>query len=85
MAGLYILQVNQRVRIRRTGGGSFRAPSESAKGSMGAIAPQQTDDWAGTLLEMEPDAMVTYYVTIDGGSTELIAADWLEPARPGDE
>ena len=80
MTGVYLLRVEQRVRVRRAGGGSHRAPSESVKGTLGTIAPQQTDDWAGTLLELPSDTIVTYYVTIDGGNTELLAADWLEPA-----
>jgi hypothetical protein len=83
MAGLYTYEVNQRVRIKPDGGSGHRPPSESAKGGLGTIAPQQTDDWAGTKLEFEPNTIVTYYVSIDGGITELIATDWLEPARPG--
>lgn len=83
MAGVYAFQVNQRVRIKTVNASSNKSPTESAKGALGTIAPQMTDDWAGTLLEMEPDTVVTYYVAIDGGSTELIAADWLE-AEPDD-
>ncbi len=80
MAGVYTFQVNQRVRIKTASESNNRPPTESAKGALGTIAPQMTDDWAGTLLELEPGTIVTYYVVIDGGTTELIAADWLEPA-----
>ena len=65
MAGLYTFDVNQRVRIKQAGGSGHRPPPESAKGGFGTIAPQQTDDWAGTKLEFPPDTIVTYYVTID--------------------
>ena len=51
MAGLYTFDVNQRVRIKQAGGSGHRPPPESAKGGFGTIAPQQTDDWAGTKLE----------------------------------
>ena len=83
MAGDYTFKVNQRVRIKTANTSSNRPPTESAKGALGTSAPQMTDDWAGTLLEMEPGTVVTYYVAIDGGTTELIAADWLESAPPG--
>ena len=83
MAGLYTFDVNQRVRIKQAGGSGHRPPPESAKGGFGTIAPQQTDDWAGTKLEFPPDTIVTYYVTIDRGITELIATDWLERAPLG--
>lgn len=78
MAGIYSFNVDQRVRIKTTSESKNRPPPESAKGSLGTIAPQMTDDWAGTLLEFEVGTVVTYYVAIDGGATELIAADWLE-------
>ena len=85
MAGVYNFQVNHRVRIKTTSTSSNRPPAESVKGALGTIAPQMTDDWAGTLLEMEPGTVVTYYVTVDGGATELIAADWLEEVSSGTE
>ncbi len=81
MAGLYTYDVKQRVRVKGAGGSNHRPPPESAKGALGTIAPQQTDDWAGTKLELPADTIVTYYVEIDGGITELIAIDWLEPVR----
>jgi hypothetical protein len=84
MAGVYNFQVNQRVRIKTASESNHKPPTESVKGALGTIAPQMTDDWAGTLLELEPGTIVTYYVVIDGGTTELIAADWLEPASAGE-
>ena len=39
-----------------------------------------TDNWAGTKLELDPGIPNVYYVALDGGATELIAEDWLEPA-----
>lgn len=80
MAGPGNFTINQRVRIKQADGGIHRAPSDSAKGGLGTIAPQLTSDWAGTFLELEPGTPWTYYVTIDGGVTELISEDWLEPA-----
>ncbi len=74
----YRFQVDQRVRIRRRGGGNHRQPSESSRGTLGTIAPQMTDDWAGTKLELEAGVPNVYYVELDGGITELIAEDWLE-------
>ena len=76
----YRFQVAQRVRIRSRGGGNHRQPSESARGTLGTIAPQMTDDWSGTKLELEANFPNVYYVALDGGITELIAEDWLEPA-----
>ena len=76
----YHFQVDQRVRIRRRGGGKHRAPSESSRGTLGTIAPQMTDDWSGTKLELEAGIPNVYYVTLDSGLTELIAEDWLESA-----
>lgn len=76
----YRFHVDQRVRIRTRGGGKHRQPSESTRGTLGTIAPQMTDDWSGTKLELESGIPNVYYVTLDGGITELIAEDWLEPA-----
>lgn len=76
----YRFHVDQRVRIRSRGGGKHRQPSESARGALGVIAPQMTDDWSGTKLELEPGIPNVYYVVLDSGSTELIAEDWLEGA-----
>ena len=76
----YQFQVDQRVRIRRRGGGKHRQPSESSRGTLGTIAPQMTDDWSGTKLELESGIPNVYYVVLDSGATELIAEDWLEPA-----
>ncbi len=75
----YRFHVEQEVRIRRRGG-KHRQPSESARGTLGTIAPQMTDDWSGTKLELEPGIPNVYYVTLAGGITELIAEDWLEAA-----
>ena len=83
MAGSFRFDVNQRVRIKIADGGAFWPPTESAKGGLGTIVPQLTQDWAGTRLELEPGAPRTYYVSIDGGSTELIAEGWLDPADQG--
>ena len=80
MAGIYNYSVNQRVRIKASDGGGFRPPPDSAKGALGIIAPQLAADWTGTRLAQEPGDLYTYYVTIDGGDTELICEDWLEPA-----
>ena len=80
MVGRYTYTVNQRVRIKTTNGGTHRPPSDAAKGGLGTIAPQMTSDWSGTRLALEPGTPPIYYVTIDGGATELIAEDWLEPA-----
>ncbi len=74
----YQFQVDQRVRIRRRGGGKHRQPSESSRGALGTIAPQMTGDWSGTKLELESGIPNVYYVTLDSGATEIIAEDWLE-------
>ncbi|MED5589279.1 MAG: hypothetical protein VX654_05100 [Chloroflexota bacterium] len=79
----HIYKVDQRVLIRSRDGGPFMPPSEGAKGSLGVIAPQLFQEWAGTFLEREPDVPPEYYVTIDNGITETISEDWLEPAPPG--
>ena len=76
----YQFHVDQRVRIRRRDGGKHRQPSESSRGTLGTIAPQMTDDWSGTKLELESGIPNVYYVVLDSGATELIAEDWLEPA-----
>ncbi len=76
----YRFQVDQRVVIRTRGGGNHRPPSESARGALGLIAPQMTDDWSNTTIALEPGIPNVYYVTLDSGSTELIAEDWLELA-----
>ena len=76
----YQFHVDQRVRIRRRDGGKHRQPSESSRGILGTIAPQMTDDWSGTKLELESGIPNVYYVVLDSGATELIAEDWLEPA-----
>ena len=76
----YRFNVDQRVRILTRGGGKHRQPSESSRGTLGTIAPQMTDDWSGTKLELEANIPNVYYVVLDGGITELIAEDWLEPA-----
>ena len=80
MAEIYNYSVKQRVRIKTSDGGKYRPPPDSAKGALGIISPQLTADWSGTRLALEPGALHTYYVTIDGGATELICEDWLEPA-----
>ena len=80
----FIFEINQRVRVKTAGGGNERSPSENAKGRLGTIVPQLTQDWAGTRLELEPGTLRTYYVTIDGGTTELISGDWLDRAGPGE-
>ncbi len=79
----YRFQVNQRVQVRARGGGKHRPPPESARGALGAIAPQMTDDWSGTKLELEAGTPNVYYVLLDGGTIELIAEDWLEQAPAG--
>ena len=76
----YRFTVDERVRVRRAGGGRHRPPPESVRGMSGTIAPQMTDDWAGTKLELAPGVPNVYYVALDGGATELIAEDWLEAA-----
>ena len=76
----YRFHVDQRVRIRSRGGGKHRQPSESSRGALGVIAPQMTDDWSGTKLELEAGIPNVYYVVLDSGATELIAEDWLETA-----
>ena len=83
MVSPYMFQVDQRVRIRTRGDGKYRQPSDSARGTLGTIAPQMTDDWSGTKLELESSIPNVYYVNLDGGTTELIAEDWLE-AAPAD-
>ena len=80
MVSPYRFQVDQRVRIRTRGGGRHRQPPESIRGGLGVIAPQMTDDWTGTKLELEPGTPNVYYVVLDSGVTELIAEDWLEDA-----
>ena len=80
----YIFVVDQRVRIRSRGGGKHRQPSESSRGTLGSIAPQMTDDWTGTKLELDAGIPNVYYVVLDSGLTELIAEDWLEPAPYGE-
>ena len=76
----YRFHVDQRVQIRSRGGGGHRQPSESSRGLLGLIAPQMTDDWTGTKLELEAGTPNVYYVLLDSGATELIAEDWLELA-----
>lgn len=80
MVSPYRFEVDARVAILRRGGGAHRQPSESARGTLGVIAPQMTDDWTGTTLELESGIPNVYYVTLDSGATELIAEDWLELA-----
>lgn len=80
----YAYENDQRVRIKIADGGSFRAPSENAKGKLGTIVPQLTADWTGTLLEHEAGIPRTYYVIIDGGATELISEEWLQRAEPNE-
>ncbi len=80
MVSPYRFHVDQRVQIRRRGGGRHRQPSESIRGALGVIAPQMTDDWSGTKLELEAGIPNVYYVALDSGLTELIAEDWLEDA-----
>ena len=84
MAVTFRFDVNQRVRIKLTDGGAYRPPSESAKGGLGTVLPQLTQDWAGTRLELEAGTPPTYYVSIDGGGTELIAEGWLVAAEQGE-
>ena len=84
MVSPYIFDINQRVRIKTAADGSYRIPSENAKGKLGTIVPQLTQDWAGTLLELEPGTPRIYYVTVDGGTTELIAEEWLDGAEPNE-
>ena len=76
----YRFAVAQRVRVKTRHGGKHRPPPESARGALGTIAPQQTDDWSGTKLELPAGLPNVYYVSLDSGQTELIAEDWLEPA-----
>ena len=80
MVSPYRFRVDQRVVIRSRGGGKHRQPSESSRGALGVIAPQMTDDWTGTKLELEVGIPNVYYVTLDSGTTELVAEDWLEQA-----
>ncbi len=70
--------VNQRVRVK-TSNGSQQTPSESARGAEGKIVEQLMDDWAGTRLALEDGETRLLYVELDGGSTEAISVDWLEP------
>ena len=80
MVSPYRFAVLQRIQIRIRGGGNHRQPPESSRGALGVIAPQMTDDWTGTKLELEAGIPNVYYVTLDNGSTEIVAEDWLEPA-----
>ncbi len=80
MVSPYRFNVAQRVQIRRRGGGKHRQPSESSQGTLGVIAPQMTDDWTGTWLELEAGLPNVYYVALDSGTIEIIAEDWLEAA-----
>ena len=80
MVSPYRFTVDQRVQIRSRGGGSHRQPPDSSRGALGIIAPQMTDDWTGTKLELESGIPNVYYVVLDNGTTELIAEDWLEVA-----
>ena len=80
MVSPYRFQVDQRVVVRRRGGGKHRQPADSTKGALGVIAPQMTDDWSDTKIALEPGIPNVYYVTLDSGTTELIAEDWLESA-----
>ena len=64
MVSPYRFHVDQRVVIRRRGGGKHRQPSESSRGALGVIAPQMTDDWTGTKLELEAGTPNVYYVTL---------------------
>ena len=83
VARQHIYKVNQRVQIKDRDGGSYKPPSEGAKGALGVIAPQLFQDWPGTFLEREPGVPPEYYVTVDNGITETISEDWLEPAPFG--
>ena len=76
----HIYKVDQRIKIKNRDGGSYRPPSEGARGALGVIAPQLFQAWEGTFLEREPDVPPEYYVTVDNGITETISEDWLEPA-----
>ena len=80
MVSPYRFDVHQRIRIRSRDGGNHRQPSESSRGTLGIIAPQMTDDWTGTKLELEQGIPNVYYVILDSGTIELIAEDWLESA-----
>ena len=80
MVSPYRFQVDQRISIRLRGGGQHRQPLESSRGMLGVIAPQMTDDWTGTKLELESGIPNVYYVALDSGPMELIAEDWLEIA-----
>jgi hypothetical protein len=80
MVSPYRFRVDQRVSIRLRGGGKHRQPLESTRGMLGVIAPQMTDDWTGTKLELEAGIPNVYYVALDSGAMELIAEDWLEIA-----
>ena len=80
MVSPYRFEVDQRVQVRSRGGGRHRQPTDSIRGMLGVIAPQMTDDWSDTKLALEPGIPNVYYVTLDGGATELIAEDWLELA-----
>ena len=84
MASPYAFDIDQRVRIKIADGGNFRPPSENAKGKLGTIVPQLTADWSGTLLEHEAGTPRTYYVIVDGGTTELISEEWLVGAGPNE-
>ena len=80
MVSPYRFAVDQRVQIRMRGGGNHRPPAESSRGMLGVIAPQMTDDWTGTKLELDQGIPNVYYVVLDSGTTEIIAEDWLEYA-----
>ena len=79
----HIYKVDQRVKIKDGDGGSYKPPSEGAKGMLAAISPQLFQEWPGTFLEREPGVPPEYYVTLDSGLTETISEDWLEPAPAG--
>ena len=70
--------INQRVRVKTTNG-SQQKPPESTRGTEGKIAEQLMGDWAGTRLALEPGETRLLYVEFEGGTTEAISEDWLEP------
>lgn len=69
--------INQRVRIK-TQGGSGHEPPDSMKGALGTIAPQSMSNWLETSESIEVESPPSYYVELEGGSTELISEDWIE-------
>ena len=73
--------VGQRVFIKPTNG-SHRPPSSEAKGSYGTIAPQCTADWLIQSQSPYAEKDRTYYVTIEGGATELMGEEWLTVTSP---